>query len=522
MSWRPFLVLVVALWLCACKKDRDGHQHESEHPPGHDHHEEGHGHGTDQVGITRWTQELELFAEHDVAVVGKKVNMLAHLTVLDGFRPLTTGAATLEFVGPSSEKTTVAAPARPGIYQLGFTLKAVGKYKGTLRVGKYAPIEFEIVVHAQAPKSPEEEDPPGVIELLKEQQWGVRFGTRFPKTGQVVPVIEVSGSVDTPPGGSAEVGAPLPGRLAEPPAGFPKPGQKVKQGQLLARLAPTPTSPENAAGVGLAVAEAESRVAAAGAALARAERLHADSALSQRELDDARRESKLADDVLRAARRTKSVYSGAATGRGGASWRLTSPIDGVVVNVNVTTGASVSQGETLFRIVDPSEFWIRARVPERDAARIQGGLDASYQVAGLDQWSLIRVAGPEPTASLVSLGRAVDERTRTVDIIYSLKAPPETLRLGGMVRVALPVAEPVKGLVVPRSAVLSRDGRELVYVQLDGEHFAERAVQVGGTAADEVAVTSGIVATDRIVTQGTQIVRLADRPKGQTPHGHVH
>jgi RND family efflux transporter MFP subunit len=522
MSSKRTRAALLALCLCACDRGQAEHKHESDHPPGHDHHEEGHGHGADQVGVTRWTDELEMFAEHDVAVVDAKVNVLAHVTILDGFQPVRTGAASLELTGPGTETAVAKAPVRPGIFQLSFTPKKAGKYQAMLRVGARGPVQFEIVVHKKAPKVGEDEDPPGVIELLKEQQWGVRFGTKFPRPGELVPAIEVSGVVDTPPGGNAEVGAPLPGRVAEPPGGFPKPGQRVKKRQLLAKLAPTPSAPESAAGAGLAVAEAESRVAAARAALSRAERLHADSALSKRELEDARRESKLAEDVLRAARRTKSVYSGAASGQGSGSWRLTSPIDGVVVSVNVTTGAAVSQGDTLFRIVDPSEFWIRARVPEQDAPRVRADQDARYQVAGVAQWAALRVTGDAPPVSVVSVGRAVDKTSRTVDIIYGLKAPPESLRLGGRVRVALPAGQPVRGLVVPRSAVLNREGRDLVYVQIDGEHFVERSVRVGSTAADEVVLIDGVAATDRVVTLGTQVVRLADRPKGATPHGHVH
>ncbi len=524
---RLAVALSFALSLLACDEDHDhedGHKHESEHPPGHDHHEEGHGHASGQIRITRWSKELELFAEHDVPVAGKKVDFLVHLTVLKGFRALTEGTVTLELSGPASVSASAKVPVRPGIYELSLTAPKPGKYRGKLKVGSFpAMTGIDLVVHAAPPKDePSEEDPPDAIELLKEQQWGIKFGTAFPRQGEVTPMIEVGGIVDTPPGGSAEVGAPIAGRVVAPPGGFPKPGQLVKKRQLLAKLAPTPTSPENSAEVGLAVSEAQTRVAAARAALARAERLLADQAISQREVDDARREAKLADDVLRAAKKKKSVYSGAASGRGGASWRLLSPISGLIVSVNLTAGAAVSQGSVLFRIVDPEEFWIRARVPEQDAPRVRSEQDARYQIAGLKKWELIQVTGDSPKASVVSVGRAVDKRTRTVDIIYSLKEPPKSLRVAGMVRVALPAGEPAKGLLVPRSAVLHRDGRDIVYVQLDGEHFAQRVVRVGAKAADEVVLLSGVSAKDRVVTQGTQVVRLANRPKGEQPHGHVH
>jgi multidrug efflux pump subunit AcrA (membrane-fusion protein) len=77
-------------------------------------------------------------------------------------------------------------------------------------------------------------------------------------------------------------------------------------------------------------------------------------------------------------------------------------------------------------------------------------------------------------------------------------------------------------VVVPRSALLQDDGRTLVYVQLDGEHFAERAVKLGPSAAGQVAVKSGLRHGERIVTRGANVIRLASRRSAGPTHGHVH
>jgi hypothetical protein len=158
---------------------------------------------------------------------------------------------------------------RPGLFQLSFVAKKPGSYRGRVVFGgktKGVVDGFSVKVFsgekaARASVSPHEDG--AHIEFLKEQQWGVQFGTSFAKEGNLVESIEVAGLVGTPPGGSAQVGAPVAGRIVAPPSGLPNPGDSVKRGELLARLVPAPAAPEESARVSLTLAEAEARLAGA-------------------------------------------------------------------------------------------------------------------------------------------------------------------------------------------------------------------------------------------------------------------
>jgi membrane fusion protein, heavy metal efflux system len=512
----------------AAHDDEQGHDHASEHPEGHDHHAEAHGHEQAMLRITLWSDRFELFAEHAPAVAGRELELLVHVTVLDGFRAAANAGLRLELDGPAPVRAQTDSALRPGIHLMRFTAPTAGTYRGVIDVtGPVAGrVEgFELTVHADAKTAlaaAPEEDEGAPIEFLKEQQWSVPFATAFAEQRTIAAAIEVAGTVDTPPGGSAEVGAPVPGRIAAPPRGLPRPGAAVRKGQLLALLSPAPAAPEDAARASLAVAEAEARRAAAQSALERNQRLIADQAASLRELEDAQRELRVADEAVRAARNAADLFAGASSGQGRGSWRLLAPIAGTLVSVDATPGASVSAGHVLFRILDPRELWIRARVPEQDAARMRADRDVRYQIAGDETWRTIRVGDNGATGSVVSTGRTVDPKTRTVDVIYALRDPDPALRVGGLVRVAIPAGEEFTGIVVPRSALVDQDGREVIYVQLDGEHFAARPVRTGPRSGDAVAVQQGLDAGERIVTRGAHLVRLADRPKGGEPHGHIH
>jgi RND family efflux transporter MFP subunit len=534
-------IFAAAVFLCGCEGCRS---HEHPHAdgagddPGHAHGERGdhaeehgdHEHGDEAVGITRFTDELELFAEHPPAVSGQKLPFLAHLTILAGFEPLEKATVTLVLEGPERVEARVTEQLRPGIFRPVLTAPAPGTYRGRLLVAGPGVEDtiagFEVVVHANAAAAKraaaQEPAAPQTITFLKEQQWQVPFATAFAEQGTVVPTVEVAGEVTTPPSGQAEVGAAVAGRVVAPASGLPRPGQVVKKGALLATIAAAPAAPEDGARADLAVVEAEARLQAARAQVERAERLIAARAISQREVDEARRELTVADEAVRAARRARDVFSGAASGRGAGTYRVTAPIEGVVVEVTATQGKSVASGEPLLRIVNLDELWIRARVPEQQAALLRSDEDAAFKLPDLDTWLPLDVTGADAAASVVNIGRTVDRRSRTVDVIYALRDPDERLRVGAMLRVAVPAGKRWQGVVVPREAILEDDGRSIVYVQLEGETFEERVVRVGPRAGSLAGIERGIVAHERVVVRGANVVRLSARASTAATHGHVH
>ncbi len=526
----PLLLLSLSLSLLACDSGSGGHSHESAHPGGHNHHEEGHGHGeVPTQSQTLWSDNYEVFAEHSPGLVGGTTEFLLHFTDLRHFRALTEATVSIQLEGASQGINASTSKQHPGIYQASLPADKAGRFSGVISIqpqgqepSEVNGLQFEVFTDAKtANGSVKEADHQGLIEFLKEQQWGVPFMTQFAKASSLVRSVEVAGRIDTPPGGRAEVSAALAGRLIAPPEGLARPGSQVSKGTILARLMPTFSSPEAAARASLVVAEAQARSSAANANLARAKRLIAQEAIPQRELEDALREEKVAAESVRAARRAAQLYSGAR--RSGNAHPLIAPIDGVIVSVHGNPGGTVAPGDVVFEIINTDELWIVAQVPEQDAAQLRTGQNASFQVSGSATWTPIDIQSANGNASLVTVAPTVDPRSRTVEVLYSLKQPGPHLRVGGLVQVSLPAGENFSGIVIPETALVNQEGRNLVYVQIDGEHFQERLVRIGPRAGGNIAIVSGLNAGERIVTVGAHLVRLADRANSSAPaHGHVH
>ncbi|MFT5358033.1 MAG: cobalt-zinc-cadmium efflux system membrane fusion protein [Polyangiales bacterium] len=516
--------------LCACGNAAD---HEGDEHEGHDHgegeHEEhGHDHGDHLLNLTAYGDSLEFFAKHPPLVAGDDVILRAYITDLTRYDALSASDVVFSL---GTVTTAEAQESRvEGLYAISFTAPAAGTYPGRVVIagvdGERTIAGFELVVYESSDAADEAQTHEAAgtepLAFTKERQWQVPFATAVAERSSVIPSIEVPGEITTPPSGQAEIGAAIAGRVVAPRSGLPRPGDLVRAGQVLATIAPAPASPESAARATLAVIEAEARVQTAQAAFERAERLIVDRAISQREVDESRREVSVAEASVRSARRARSVFSGAARGTGGGTYRVTSPIAGVVTDVTVTTGQTVSSGETMLRVVNLEELWVSARVPEQEASQLQSTEDAAFGLPGMDEWITLRVRGDDANASVVNIGQTVDRRSRTVDIIYAIREPDPRLRVGAAVRVAVPSGEAWNGVRVPRSAVLDDDGRALIYVQVGGDVFEERFVRVGARSGTHVGISEGIDEGDRVVTTGANVIRLASRTSAAPAHGHVH
>lgn len=156
-------------------------------------------------------------------------------------------------------------------------------------------------------------------------------------------------------------------------------------------------------------------------------------------------------------------------------------------------------GASIVELPDLSSVHLEARLDESDRGRLDAGQDASVRIEA--------IPGREFTARIdtISLLARVDfsagwppPRNFTLGLVL-LDVDPKIRP--GMTAVARIATERVPDvLLVPPEAVHQKDGSPVVYV-LDGWGFVERRVQVTRRGKEQVAVTSGLQAGDRVTTQ---------------------
>lgn len=477
------------------------------------------------IAVTRWTEKTELFMEHPPLVAGHNARFAVHLTDLLSFKALTEGRVTVELRAANGRAETFQtdAPSRPGIFGVDVKPSAAGSYSMTVRLDSPALKDthetgsVQVYANAQtateAPKGEEVE----AISFLKEQQWTLDFATEVVAERVIRESLRVPAEVRPRTGGEAEVTAAVGGRIAVSGA-IPGVGATVQKGQVLARIIPRTATPSDRAALESAVEEAKAALSLAQRDRERAERLLNAGAVPSKRLDEAKAAEATAQARFQSAqsrlRQHESSRSAEGDGPGENQFLLRAPISGVVAASHGTPGASVEEGETLFRIVSTDPVHVVASVPEAEISRLR-------QLAG-GELELADAAKPLPLGRVVSVGRVVDAQSRTLSVIFEVRNGDARLAVGQSVFVRLLTMATAKASAVRESALIDDGGRPVVFVQVAGESFARRAVRIGSREGGYVHVLEGVSPGERVVTRGAYQVRLAALSTQIPAHGHVH
>lgn len=502
---RRFVLALAALAGCG----NDHHRHD-------DHEDE-----PAASAFTVWTQTHEVFAEYPTFVVGAESTFAAHLTTRRDHRPVAEGEVTVTL--RQADGTTISGkatgPQSPGLFRPAVTPTVKGPCTLTLAFGA-EDVVTECMVYADAKSIPEEGDEPaGRISFLKEQAWTMEFAVDDVGTRELTPTLRASGEIRATAGREARITASAAGRvvLATP---TPVLGMRVERGQVLGTVHPRLPDTLDRATLGAELRQLRAELSAAEGQLARDERLAADGAIPARQLEESRTRVEVARARLAGAEGRLAQFDAGAAGRvgGGRAFQLRSPLAGTLVEIHPASGQSVEAGEALFTVVDLSRVWVHADIFEPDIARVVGATRANFKVDGHAQ--PFEIAPPD--GAVVTVGNLVNEKTRTVPMIFEVGNADGKLRIGSFASVFIATGAPRAALAVPDGAIVDDAGREVVYVQVEGESFERRAVGTGIRSGGWTEITSGLAAGERVVTRGAYAVKLAAAGGAVPGHGHAH
>lgn len=268
-------------------------------------------------------------------------------------------------------------------------------------------------------------------------------------------------------------------------------GDRVKQGQVLARLDTSVLAPQvRRLEATLEQARAEARLAAND--WRRAQGVEAAGALSAADIEQRRSTLDTADAQVKVAA-AQLAETRARLDR--ASVRA--PAAGVVLTRSAEVGQIVAPGgEPLFRLAQGGEVELRGRVAEQDLPRLKVGQSATVILSGMT----------EPFAGTVRLlGAVIDTTNRLGEVRVALE-PSSHLRPGAFARGVVTVAD-AKLPVVPQTAVLSDAVGTYVFVLGAEDKVVRRSVTVTDTTTKGVVIGSGLQGDERIVTTAGAFLR---------------
>jgi RND family efflux transporter MFP subunit len=180
---------------------------------------------------------------------------------------------------------------------------------------------------------------------------------------------------------------------------------------------------------------------------------------------------------------------------------LTSPVDGFVLQRNVSAGLRFDRGLEFYRIADLSRVWILADVYQHQLPFIRRGATARVTTAQENRAFTARVSTADPI---------FDEGTLTLKVRLEMANPGLMLKPGMFVDVEFPIELPAT-LAVPADAIVDSGMRKTVFVERGEGYFEPRQVETGWRVAGEVEVIKGLMPGERIVISGTFLIDSESR-----------
>lgn len=180
------------------------------------------------------------------------------------------------------------------------------------------------------------------------------------------------------------------------------------------------------------------------------------------------------------------------------------PISGRVTSLPVTVGSTVSQSSSVAKVARTDDLEIRIAIAERFISRISNGQKATVT---FDAYPSVEFG-----AKIFEVSPVLDTATRTMGVKLRLNPPDNRVKVGMYGRVKL-VTESVKNaIVLPVSALVTRDGKDYVFVVTtpkSGKNAAVvslKPVTRGILVDNQVEITKGLEAGEEVVIKGQTLL----------------
>jgi RND family efflux transporter MFP subunit len=345
----------------------------------------------------------------------------------------------------------------------------------------------------------------GVVSLLLACEGGAPTSSAPPKpvasvstaviaTGQVEETLETLGRVEFDPKRTRTVAFVASGQVRQV---LVTPGQGVAQGTELLALGPLP-------GDSLEVQQATIDLEYARRELERLKRMR-DNRLATNE------QVQLAEKAVSSAEAVLAGMGAADPGEHDRNARA--PFAGIVREVLVTSGAIVHAGEPAVLLAPAEGVVVRAGFEPENLGELETGLAATI-VPVLDSDGEVQVQ-----ATLAEMHRIVDPETQLVEAVLHTSSAPAWMLPGTTVRVRVVVRSAAEAVLVPRAALLARDGTRGVFV-VDGGTAHWTPLELGIEGRDVVEARRGVTAGARVVTTGRSVLSdgmaIAETASGST------
>lgn len=195
------------------------------------------------------------------------------------------------------------------------------------------------------------------------------------------------------------------------------------------------------------------------------------------------------------------------------TYEVRAPISGRVVERKVDIGASVGrEGDPseLYTVADLATIWVEIAIPTADLEPIRAGQHVAI-ARGRD-------SGKQSEGRIVFVSPILNQETRSARVIAAVDNADLFWRPGSYVTAQTTVDEQRVEARVPRTAIQSIEGEQIVFVRTDFG-FEKRVVVLGKEDERAVEVVFGLLPGDQVAVANTFLLK-AELGKAEAEHAH--
>ena len=210
------------------------------------------------------------------------------------------------------------------------------------------------------------------------------------------------------------------------------------------------------------------------------------------------------------------------SGKVSASITISTPIAGVLQELDVREGMSLAAGAPLARINGLDSVWLEVAVPEAQSTGIRVGQRATARLSAMP--------GERIEGTITAVLPEANAASRTLRVRVQLPNPQGLLRPGLTAQATLNGADNTSVLLIPSEAVIRTGRRSLVMLAEAGGRYRPVEVETGRDSGSQTAIVAGLEEGQQVVASGQFLLDseaslrgiVASPATGNTGHAHDH
>jgi RND family efflux transporter MFP subunit len=183
---------------------------------------------------------------------------------------------------------------------------------------------------------------------------------------------------------------------------------------------------------------------------------------------------------------------------------VTAPFSGTIDDVLIEKGKVVAPGMELFRIVNLTNMYVTANVPENYIGQLKVGAVVDVYLNSL---------GKNYKGKVRQIGNYINPNNRTFGIEIALPNPDNLLRPNQVAVLKIEDYKNPKALLLPENIIQEKaDGSKIIYViekadDKNSSKATQKTIEIGYTSGAFVEVKAGLQVGEIVITEGGKALK---------------